>query len=77
MDGFTDPVAVHPDFRRRGIARALMLSGFGLLKAMGATRARLGTSSEKLGMQAAAESVGYRLEGAMLWFSKEIEPDRD
>lgn len=72
MDGHTDPVAVHPEFRRLGLASALMATGFRLLKDWGATRARLGTSSENIPMQRAAEAVGYRLDGAMVWLGKKV-----
>lgn len=72
MDGFTDPVAVHPEFRRLGLASALMAAGFRLLQGWGATRARLGTSSENVGMQRAAEAVGYRVESAMVWLGKDV-----
>ncbi len=75
MDGFTDPVATHPDFRRLGLAKALLLTGCSHLKARGATRARLGTNSGNVGMRAAAESAGYRVESKLLWFSKAIDGD--
>jgi len=71
--GYTDPVATHPDFQRRGLARALLLAGCALLQARGATLVRLGTSSENLGMQAAAESVGFQRTAARLWFARPIE----
>lgn len=69
-DGFTDPVATHPEFRRLGLAKALLLTGCAYLKVKGATRARLGTSSSNVGMRAAAEAAGYRVESKLLWFSK-------
>jgi ribosomal protein S18 acetylase RimI-like enzyme len=69
MDGFTDPVATHADFRRLGLARALLLSGCAYLKAR---RARLGTDSSNAGMRSAAQSAGYRVESRMLWFSREV-----
>lgn len=71
-EGFTDPVATHPDFRRLGLAKSLMLAGCVRLQALGATRARLGTSSENAGMQRAAESAGYRLDHAVRWFSRPL-----
>ncbi len=73
LDGFTDPVATHPDFRGLGLAKALLLTGCAYLKARGATRARLGTNSGNVGMRAAAESAGYRVESKLLWFSKRVD----
>ena len=70
--GSTDPVAVHPDFQGRGLARALLLSGCRLLKQRGMTVAALGTSSENLAMQCAAESAGFRVRSSKVWFAKAI-----
>lgn len=71
-DGFTDPVATHPDFQRRGLARALLLEGCAWLRAHGARRACLGTSSANLAMQRAAASAGYRLDHVACWFAREV-----
>ena len=35
--------------------------------------ARLGTSSENRGMQAAAESVGFQRTGVTLWFARPLD----
>lgn len=67
-DGVTDPVATHPAHRGRGLARALMFGGMARLRARGAERAVLGTSSENLAMQAAARAAGYRVESERVWF---------
>ncbi len=70
--GHTDPVATHPDFQRRGLACALLLRGARLLKERGMELAMLGTSSENLAMQKAAESAGFRVYSKRIWFSKMI-----
>jgi mycothiol synthase len=69
-DGYTDPIATHPAFQRRGLARALLLTGFGLLKRRGVENARLGTGSSNTAMQRAAESVGFIVESTTLFFEK-------
>jgi ribosomal protein S18 acetylase RimI-like enzyme len=71
-DGVTDPVATHPAQRRRGLARALLCAGMARLRARGATRAVLGTSSENVAMQAAARAAGYRIESERVWFSRRL-----
>ena len=71
-DGYTDPVAVHPDFQRMGLARALLLAGISMLKARGITVAKLGTSADNISMQKAAESAGFRVAGKTLWYHKEV-----
>jgi len=71
-EGWTDPVGTHPEFRQRGLARALLLTGLSLLKQRGVDAALLGTSSANVVMQRAAESVGFRPLSTIVWFSKPI-----
>jgi len=73
LTGATDPVATHPRYQGMGLARALLLTGLHLLKQRGMQSAYLGTSGDNLGMQKAAESVGFKVEYRTLWFSKEIK----
>ncbi len=69
-EGYIDTVATHPDFQRRGLARALLLTGLHRLKQRGVTIAMLGTSSENLAMRRSAQAVGFRPHSTTLWFSK-------
>jgi ribosomal protein S18 acetylase RimI-like enzyme len=69
-DGYTDPLGVRPDFQKRGIARALLLTGLRLLQERGVTCAVLGTSSENVAMQAVAQSAGFQVECSKIWFFK-------
>ncbi len=71
-DGHTDPIATHPAYQRRGLARALILADLSLLKERGLETARLGTARENLGMLRTAESLGFRIVSETLWFSKTI-----
>jgi mycothiol synthase len=71
-DGYTDPVATHPAFQRRGLARALLLTGFRLLKRRGVETARTSTGSWNVAMQRAARSVGYRAESKTIFFKKPV-----
>ena len=67
--GYTDPVAVHPDFQRLGLAKAMLCAGAAALQARGAVCVRLGTTSENTGMRRAAEAAGFELDYEVLWFS--------
>jgi ribosomal protein S18 acetylase RimI-like enzyme len=69
-EGYTDPVATHPDFQRCGLAHALLLTGLHLLKRRGVGIAALGTSSANVAMQRTAESVGFGVQSATIWFAK-------
>jgi mycothiol synthase len=75
--GHTDPVATHPGFQRLGLARALMLTGLRKLRERGAETAMLGTSSDNIAMQQAAESAGFQLAWSKVWLSKPIAKDRN
>jgi mycothiol synthase len=57
--GWTEPVAVHPAHRREGLARALMLTGFRLLRQRGVDVVRTTPWSENTAMVGAARSVGH------------------
>jgi mycothiol synthase len=70
--GYTDPIATHPDFQRRGLSKALMLSGLALLKDRSMQTACLGTSSDNTAMQRTAESAGFHITGKTFRFSKTI-----
>jgi len=72
LDGYTDPVAVHPDYQRRGLARAMLFAGLRLLQERGMHTARLSTSANNLAMQRAAESAGYQVESATIWYSMPV-----
>jgi ribosomal protein S18 acetylase RimI-like enzyme len=71
-EGYTDPVATHPEFQRQGLARALLLTGLRLLKQRGMETAVLGTSSENDAMRKTAESVGFSVQSAKIWFAKKV-----
>jgi mycothiol synthase len=70
--GYTDPIATHPAFQRRGLSKALMLSGLALLKDRGMDTACLGTSSQNNAMLRTAGSVGFRITRNVFWYNKPI-----
>lgn len=72
-EGWTDPVGTHPAYRRLGLARALILSGMGLLRERGLDTALLGTSSTNIAMQRVAAGIGFHVASNTLFFSKIIE----
>jgi mycothiol synthase len=71
-EGYTDPIATHPDYQRLGLAKALLLTGLHELKRRGMETAVLGTSSHNIAMQRTAESVGFQVQSTKLWFAKQI-----
>ncbi len=70
--GYTDPVAVHPDYQRLGLARALLLAGCALLKERGMEFAELGTYGENTGMIRAAQSAGFEVCDTTVFFTRGI-----
>jgi ribosomal protein S18 acetylase RimI-like enzyme len=73
-EGHTDPVATHPAYQRRGLARALLLTGLQLLKDRGMDYALLHTSGENEPMQKAAGAAGYQLATKIRFFTKILDP---
>jgi mycothiol synthase len=71
-EGSTDPVATHPRFQRKGLARALLLTGMKMLKERGMETACLGTRGDNLAMQKTAESVGFQMATRIFWFEKKV-----
>jgi ribosomal protein S18 acetylase RimI-like enzyme len=71
--GHTDPIGVHPNYRRRGLGRAMVAAVLGTLRDLGAETAELGTSSENLAMCCLAESLGYRVVSERVWFSLPVQ----
>ncbi len=71
-NGYTDPVATHPAFQRRGLSKALMNTGLCLLKERHMETACLGTSNANIAMLHAAESVGFHITKTVLWYNKPV-----
>lgn len=60
--GFTEAISVQPEFRRRGLARALLAASLRAVRDAGAARAGLGVDSQNPNeAQALYESMGYRV----------------
>lgn len=75
--GLTDPVAVHPAYQGRGLARALLLAGCRLLQTQGIREARLSTTSDNLAMQRAAAAVGFAVCAVVAWFSRPVDLNQE
>lgn len=75
--GYTDPVATHPNYRRQGLSRALLLTGLRLLQECGMETAHLSTSSENIAMQKTAETAGFRIVGHSWVYSKILEKHKN
>jgi mycothiol synthase len=71
--GYTDPVGTHPDYQRRGLARALLLECLIRLRERGMQAARLGTGSWNSAMQRAAQSTGFQVIQRYVLFEKSVQ----
>lgn len=71
-DGYSDPVATHPDFQRLGLARALLFTSMQMLAARGMDTIKLGTSSDNTAMQKAAEAAGFSIASRTRWYRKSV-----
>lgn len=60
--GFTEGISVQPEFRRRGLARALLAASLRAVRDAGATKAALGVDSQNPNeAQTLYESMGYQV----------------
>jgi len=76
--GLVDEIAVRRNWRRRGIARALLLRGLDALKERGLTRASLRVDSDnKKGALALYESVGMTVVSSSYTYVKELRQGID
>jgi ribosomal protein S18 acetylase RimI-like enzyme len=60
--GLFEPVGTHPDFRRMGLASAVMHEGMRRMQARGMDSALVSTASENAASTALYQSLGFRLE---------------
>jgi ribosomal protein S18 acetylase RimI-like enzyme len=65
-------IGTHPDFQKRGLGRALMLSGLQRLKERGAKSAFLETEDGKTTALHLFTSTGFQTISAWRWFTKEV-----
>lgn len=72
-EGWTDPMGTHPDYRRLGLSRALILTGLRVLRGRGIDTALLGTSSTNTAMQRVAETTGFHVASNTLWYCRTVE----
>lgn len=70
-EGWIDFIGTHPAFQRRGLARALLLTGLQRLKEHGVETAILGTGSENEARRV-YEAAGFRTAYTILVYGKEI-----
>jgi mycothiol synthase len=75
--GWADPVGTHPDYQRRGLARALLLECLRRLRERGMQTARLGTGIWNNAMQRVAQAAGFRILNRTVLFEKSVEHEQN
>lgn len=71
--GTTDPVGVHPGYRRLGLGKALLSAALQALKARGVKTVTFGTSSQNLPMRRLGEAARFVVVSEKLWLSRPVE----
>lgn len=71
-DGYTDPIATHPAYQRRGLGRALLLTGLALLRARGMEYGHTSTDSSNTGLLELARAVGFQVESTRLFLTRPV-----
>ena len=69
--GLFEPVGTHHDFRRRGLAQAVMLHGLHEMKRLGMNTAMVGYDATNVPAAALYQSLGFRHQYITLGFRKE------
>lgn len=73
MRGYTEEITTHRDYRRQGIAKALIVRSMHMHKAKGMTEVALGVDTENPnGALQLYESLGYRQEKTWITFRKPL-----
>jgi ribosomal protein S18 acetylase RimI-like enzyme len=71
--GVFEPVGCHPNYRQRGLTRAVMLEGLRRLKALGARKAFVNSLATSLPANRLYESSGFRLVDRQRKWVKSLE----
>ena len=71
-EGWTDPIGTHPEFRRRGLARAAVTEGLHRLKKCGVARATLYTVENNTAARCLYESLGYKVLYRIFTYEKKV-----
>ena len=72
--GWTEEITTHRDFRRQGIAKALIVRSMHMHKAKGMTEVALGVDTDNPnGALQLYQSLGYQKQKTMITFRKEIK----
>jgi len=76
LEGWLDPVFTRRQWRRRGLARALIVRSLAVLRERGAVRSCLGVDSQNPNQAVALyESCGFRVASSSTGYRRRIQPD--
>jgi len=71
---WTDPIGIHPGYRKNKLARNLLLYGLNLLSQRGMELAHLATLSTNTGAIKTFQSVGFEIKESRMWWRKTLKP---
>jgi ribosomal protein S18 acetylase RimI-like enzyme len=67
---WTDPIGIHPEYRKKDLARNLLLYGLNLLAQRGIEQAKLTTLNTNTGAIKTFQSVGFKILGSKIWWRR-------
>lgn len=71
-EGYVGSVGTHPSFRRRGLAKAIILAGLARLQARGVEFACSDTGSWNVAMQQTFLSIGFQVDATTSYWIKDL-----
>jgi len=72
LTGMVDPVGTHPGHQRKGLGRAILVTGLGELRSAGLHSAQLCVRNNNVAAIRLYESVGFRLTNRLLTYKKSL-----
>jgi ribosomal protein S18 acetylase RimI-like enzyme len=72
QEGQVEPLAIHPDYQRKGLGRAILTEGLRRLHAYGVRKAHIEVDCDNPAAISLYESVGYKPDYRVLFHGKEF-----
>ena len=73
--GYIRMMGVDPEYRGRGLGRAILVAGIEYLRKRGMTEIELSVDSKNSSAKRLYQSAGFKRKGTTLWYQRRLSPD--